>query len=89
MVIVAILLFGGIMGIPGMIIGVPTLAVIMAGIKTFRAYNLRQRSMPMDETVYTHMDYMNPENLSPVEFKVDESGLDIEEKKEKEKDEEV
>lgn len=89
MVIVAILLFGGIMGIPGMIIGVPTLAVIMAGIKTFRAYNLRQRSMPMDETVYTHMDYMNPENLSPVDFKVDESGLDIEEKKEKEKDEEV
>lgn len=89
MVIVAILLFGGIMGIPGMIIGVPTLAVIMAGIKTFRAYNLRQRSMPMDETVYTHMDYMNPENLSPVDFKVDDSGLDIEEKKEKEKDEEV
>ena len=89
MVIVAILLFGGLMGIPGMIIGVPTLAVIMAGIKTFRAYNLRQRSMPMDETVYTHMDYMNPENLSPVDFKVDESGLDIEEKKEKEKDEEV
>lgn len=90
MVIVAILLFGGIMGIPGMIIGVPTLAVIMAGIKTFRTYNLRQKSMPMDESVYTHMDYMNPENLSPVDLKEDESGLDMGEKKEeKEKDEEV
>ena len=90
MVIVAILLFGGIMGIPGMIIGVPTLAVIMAGIKTFRTYNLRQKSMPMDESVYTHMDYMNPENLSPVDLKEDESGMDMGEKKEeKEKDEEV
>lgn len=90
MVIVAILLFGGIMGIPGMIIGVPTLAVIMAGIKTFRTYNLRQKSMPMDESVYAHMDYMNPENLSPVDLKEDESGMDMGEKKEeKEKDEEV
>lgn len=90
MVIVAILLFGGIMGIPGMIIGVPTLAVIMAGIKTFRTYNLRQKSMPMDESVYTYMDYMNPENLSPVDLKEDESGMDMGEKKEeKEKDEEV
>nr|WP_297874033.1 AI-2E family transporter [uncultured Blautia sp.] len=88
MVIVAILLFGGIMGIPGMIIGVPTLAIIMAGIKTFRAYNLRQKSMPMDENVYTHMDYMDPENLHPVDFAVDKSGMDIERNKdEKEEDE--
>ena len=88
MVIVAILLFGGIMGIPGMIIGVPTLAIIMAGIKTFRAYNLRQKSMPMDENVYTHMDYMDPENLHPVDFAADESGMDIERNKdEKEEDE--
>lgn len=85
MVIVAILLFGGIMGIPGMIIGVPTLAVIMAGIKTFRAYNLREKSMPLDEQVYTHMDYMNPETMRPVDFAEDEKGIDAEEKQQEER----
>lgn len=84
MVIVAILLFGGLMGVSGMIIGVPTLAVIMAGMKTFRAYNLRKKSMPMEEKVYTHMEYMNPKTRFPVDFAVDENGMDTEKEKEEE-----
>ena len=84
MVIVAILLFGGLMGVSGMIIGVPTLAVIMAGMKTFRAYNLRKKSMPMEEKVYTHMEYMNPKTRLPVDFAVDENGMDTEKEKEEE-----
>ena len=84
MVIVAILLFGGLMGVSGMIIGVPTLAVIMAGMKTFRAYNLRKKSMPMEEKVYTHMEYMNPKTRLPVDFAVDENGMDTENEKEEE-----
>ena len=84
MVIVAILLFGGLMGVSGMIIGVPTLAVIMAGMKTFRAYNLRKKSMPMEEKVYTHMEYMNPKTRLPVDFAVDENGMDTENETEEE-----
>lgn len=84
MVIVAILLFGGLMGISGMIIGVPTLAVIMAGIKTFRSYNLRKKSMPLDEQVYTHMEYMEPETKVPVDFAVDMGGMDVEREEEEE-----
>lgn len=68
MVIVAILLFGGLMGIPGMIIGVPLWAVFMAGIKYFRNHELRKKSMPTEESFYENMDYINPETLKPISF---------------------
>lgn len=68
MVIVAILLFGGLMGVPGMIIGVPLWAVFVAGIKYLRAHELRKKAMPTDEKVYENMDYMNPDTLQPVDF---------------------
>ena len=68
MVIVAILLFGGLMGIPGMIIGVPLWAVFMAGIKYFRNHELRKKSMPTEESFYENMDYINPETLKPIRF---------------------
>lgn len=68
MVIVAILLFGGLMGVMGMIIGVPLWAVLMAGIKTFRTHELKKRSMPTEESAYTDIDYMEPETLQPVLF---------------------
>lgn len=42
MVIVAILLFGGLMGIPGMIIRVPLWAVMVAGVRHFRDHELRK-----------------------------------------------
>ena len=38
----------------------------------------------MEEKVYTHMEYMNPETRLPVDFTVDESGMDTENKKEEE-----
>lgn len=68
MVIVAILLFGGLMGIPGMIIGVPLWAVFMAGIKYFRNHELRKKSMPTEESFYENVDYINPETLKPISF---------------------
>lgn len=68
MVIVAILLFGGLMGVPGMIIGVPLWAVIIAGIRFFREHELKKKSMPTDEKDYENMDYMDPETKKTVEF---------------------
>lgn len=68
MVVVAILLFGGLMGIPGMIIGVPLWAVLVAGVKYIRKHELHKRSLPTDESVYADMDYINPDTLEPVNF---------------------
>lgn len=68
MVIVAILLFGGLMGIPGMIIGVPLWAVFMAGIKYFRNHELKKKSMPTEEVFYEDIAYINPETLKPIHF---------------------
>lgn len=66
MVIVAILLFGGLFGIPGMIIGVPLWAVFMAGIKFIRNHELKKKEMPIEESFYQDIDYINPQNLKPV-----------------------
>lgn len=68
MVIVAILLFGGLMGIPGMIIGVPLWAVMVAGVRHFRDHELRKKSMPTDEKMYENLQYIDPKTLQPVEF---------------------
>lgn len=68
MVIVAILLFGGLMGIPGMIIGVPLWAVFVAGIRCFRNHELKKKSMPTEEAFYQDIAYINPETLKPIHF---------------------
>ncbi len=68
MVIVAILLFGGLMGIPGMIIGVPLWAVFMAGLKCLRNHELKKKSMPTEESFYEDIAYINPETLNPIPF---------------------
>ncbi len=66
MVIVAILLFGGLWGVPGMIVGVPLWAVIVAGFKYFRKHALEKRDLPFGEDAYEQMDYMEPEEKVPV-----------------------
>ena len=89
MVIVAILLFGGLMGISGMIIGVPVWAVFMAGIKYFRNHELKKKSMPTDDTFYEDMAYINPETLQPVRLmETEHPKTSIKTKKEEEEEEE-
>lgn len=73
MVIVAILLFGGLMGIPGMIIGVPLWAVMVAGVRHFRNHELRKKSMPTDEKAYENIQYIDPKTLQPVSFEEQEA----------------
>ena len=58
-VIFSITVFGGIFGIPGMIVGVPVFAVLYAGIKYLANRSLSKKEMPIDRTRYynvTHVD---------------------------------
>lgn len=82
MVIVAILLFGGLMGIPGMIIGVPLWAVMVAGVRHFRNHELRKKSMPTDEKAYENIRYIDPRTLQPVSFEEQEKVKQIQDPEE-------
>lgn len=86
MVILAILLFGGIMGIPGMIIGVPLWAVILAGIKFLRTHALQKKSMPTDESFYERLDYIVPDTLEPVHCEAKKKSVENIEENETEDD---
>lgn len=81
MVIVAILLFGGLLGIPGMIIGVPVWAVIVAGLKYLRNSWLKKKNLPTEENLYQDVDFIDPENLKPVKIVSGEKEEENEKKK--------
>ncbi len=53
-VLCAILIFGGLFGVVGMVIGVPTTAVIYAGIRSFSDAALTRKKMPTE--VYHYMN---------------------------------
>ena len=52
-VIFAITIFGGLMGVPGMIIGVPTFAVIFAMIRRYINKRLERKGLPIDREDYS------------------------------------
>lgn len=81
MVIVAILLFGGLFGIPGMIIGVPVWAVIVAGLKYLRNSWLKKKELPTDDKLYQEINFFNPDTLEPVKMKSEEEKEESEKKK--------
>ena len=58
-VIFAITVFGGLFGIPGMIVGVPIFAIIYAGIKTLVNRSLKKRKLPQDTSLYKEVDYID------------------------------
>ena len=68
MVIVAILIGGGLFGIPGMIIGVPVFAVLYAAWEKFLFHLLARKDFPQDENTYMNIDRLNPETKEPVQF---------------------
>ena len=63
-VIFSITLFGGIWGVPGMIIGVPLFAVIYAAVKTFIEAKLLKKELPKETEYYYNLDYIDPESSS-------------------------
>ena len=61
-VIFAITVFGGLFGIPGMIIGVPIFAVIFACIKYSVNRSLRKKELPIASALYLEMDSIDENN---------------------------
>lgn len=59
MVIVAILIGGGLFGIPGMIAGVPVFAVIYAMLWRLIDHSLQNREMPQQEETYVNIDCLD------------------------------
>jgi len=82
-VIFSILLFGGLFGFIGMVIGVPTFAVIYYLIKNGVEYLLRKKTLPVETQKYTKLYRVEEETLSMIYLKNEE----IEGKIEKEKEE--
>lgn len=62
MVIVAILVGGGLFGIPGMLVGVPVCAVIYAAVWSIIKKALKNKEMPQEETKYLNMDCIEMES---------------------------
>ena len=62
-VIFSITIFGGIMGVPGMIIGVPFFAVLYAMIKRLTNRLLLRRGLPSDTNKYMNVDYIQDKDV--------------------------
>lgn len=61
-VIVAITVFGGILKIPGMIVGVPLFAVIYSAVKAMIKSNLDDKQLPKHTEDYIKVDYVDENN---------------------------
>lgn len=69
MVIVAILIGGGLFGIPGMIVGVPVCAVIYATVWKLIGDSLKDKEMPDKTESYLNIDCLDPVNKKVIPFK--------------------
>lgn len=62
-VIFSITIFGGILGVPGMIIGVPFFAVLYAMIRRITNRLLKKRGLPTETEKYLDVDYITGKNV--------------------------
>ena len=65
-IIVSILVGGGLFGFIGMLLGVPTFAVIYYLVKTFSEYYLRKKDLPTDSMLYCKLEKIDPDTGEPV-----------------------
>ncbi len=61
----AILFFGGLFGILGMIVGVPVTTVLYSMFRRLNNRRLRGRSLPEDTAFYQGLEAIDPETLAP------------------------
>lgn len=76
-VIFAITLFGGIMGIPGMIIGVPLFAIIYAAIKSMVNEALIKKNLSSKTDNYTNVDCIDEDGIHTYDFKEKKTGNEV------------
>lgn len=60
-VIFSITIFGALFGIPGMIIGVPTFAVLYAAVKALINSSLKKKELPVETELYFNLGSINQE----------------------------
>ncbi len=65
-VIFSITLFGGLFGIPGMIVGVPIFAIIYAAVRSMLHTLLENKNLPKETVVYEDVDYIDDTGLHSV-----------------------
>ena len=65
-IVFSILLGGGLFGFAGMLLAVPTFAVVYYLIKTFSEYYLKKKELPTDSMLYCKIDKIDPETGEPV-----------------------
>lgn len=61
-VLFAILLFGGLFGFVGMLIGVPVFAVLYHIVNDLISQSLRQKNLPLQEVSYSGLDHIDEES---------------------------
>ncbi len=59
MVLIAIMIFGGLFGIPGMLIGVPLCAVICTIVRHFMESRLEAKRLPKEQDFYMGLDHID------------------------------
>jgi len=65
-IIVSILVGGGLFGFVGMLLGVPTFAVLYYLVKTFSEYYLKKKHLPTDSMLYCKVDKIDPDTGEPI-----------------------
>ena len=65
-IVFSILLGGGLFGFVGMLLGVPTFAVIYFLVKTFSEYYLRKKELPTDSMLYCKIEKIDPDTGEPI-----------------------
>lgn len=65
-IIVSILVGGGLFGFIGMLLGVPTFAVIYFLVKTFSEYHLKKKELPTDSMLYCRIEKIDPDTGEPI-----------------------
>ena len=65
-VVFAILVFGGLWGFPGMLLGVPIMAVIYYIVSNVVTYFLKKRGIPETEIDYVNLEHIDKHTNQPV-----------------------
>ena len=65
-VIFAITFFGGLLGVFGMIVGVPIFAVIYAAVRSFVNTKLEKKQLPKETDQYETVEYIDEEGIHPM-----------------------
>ena len=80
-VLFSIVLFGGIFGFWGMLLGVPVFVIIYTALTMLIDRKLKRHKLPTDANEYMNLDYIDPETLEPVPKRRTKKETDGEERK--------